>query len=74
MPNDSDAYQKTVEQFITRWQGAEASERANYQMFLTELCAPFTPSEVRTPEVAKRPTKPSRRNPRPTPHHRPRSL
>lgn len=28
----------TIEQFITRWKGSGASERANYQLFLTELC------------------------------------
>lgn len=27
-----------IEAFIARWAGAEAAERANYQMFLTELC------------------------------------
>lgn len=27
-----------VERFIARWERAEAHERANYQMFLTELC------------------------------------
>ncbi|MDY7091568.1 MAG: type IIL restriction-modification enzyme MmeI [Acidobacteriota bacterium] len=28
----------TVEQFIERWQQATGTERANYQLFLTELC------------------------------------
>ncbi|MBL8444665.1 MAG: class I SAM-dependent DNA methyltransferase, partial [Zoogloeaceae bacterium] len=28
-----------VDAFITRWQGSGGSERANYQLFLTELCA-----------------------------------
>jgi len=27
-----------IEFFISKWQASEASERANYQMFLTELC------------------------------------
>lgn len=27
-----------VEQFIDRWQGKDGTERANYQIFLTELC------------------------------------
>ena len=27
-----------IEQFITRWKASGASERANYQLFLTELC------------------------------------
>ncbi|WP_426131737.1 hypothetical protein [Pararhizobium sp. PWRC1-1] len=30
---------QTVETFITRWQGQEGGqERANYALFLTELC------------------------------------
>jgi hypothetical protein len=28
-----------VESFITRWSGATGTERANYQLFLTEICA-----------------------------------
>ena len=28
----------TIKDFITRWQNSGASERANYQLFLTELC------------------------------------
>ncbi|GAB3196248.1 hypothetical protein ABID22_002828 [Pontibacter aydingkolensis] len=28
----------TIESFITRWKASGASERANYQLFLTELC------------------------------------
>ncbi|HEY9135680.1 MAG TPA: type IIL restriction-modification enzyme MmeI, partial [Pseudomonadales bacterium] len=28
-----------AQQFIQRWQNANGSERANYQLFLTELCA-----------------------------------
>ena len=27
-----------VEKFITRWQSASGSERANYQLFVHELC------------------------------------
>ena len=27
-----------IEQFINRWKASGASERANYQLFLTELC------------------------------------
>jgi hypothetical protein len=27
----------SVEQFIARWQGATGTEKANYQLFLTEL-------------------------------------
>ncbi len=29
----------TIEDFIARWAGAGGSERANYQLFLTELCS-----------------------------------
>jgi len=28
----------SIDQFITRWKSSGASERANYQLFLTELC------------------------------------
>ena len=31
--------ENTVEEFIARWQHADGGERANYQLFLTELCA-----------------------------------
>ena len=31
--------ENTVEDFIARWQHADGGERANYQLFLTELCA-----------------------------------
>jgi hypothetical protein len=27
-----------IESFITRWENSGAAERANYQMFLSELC------------------------------------
>ncbi len=30
--------EKQVEEFIARWQGQDGTERANYQLFLTELC------------------------------------
>ena len=29
---------KNIEAFIARWADAGGSERANYQLFLTELC------------------------------------
>ena len=29
----------TPEQFITRWQNVGGSERANYQLFIADLCA-----------------------------------
>ncbi len=38
MPESPDSTPESVEAFITRWAQAEAAERANYQMFLTELC------------------------------------
>ncbi|HKK19122.1 MAG TPA: type IIL restriction-modification enzyme MmeI, partial [Opitutales bacterium] len=38
MPNAPEPKTEPVDAFISRWQQAEASERANYQMFLTELC------------------------------------
>ena len=28
----------SIEAFIIRWEAATGSERANYQLFLTELC------------------------------------
>jgi hypothetical protein len=28
----------SIDAFITRWQSAGGSERANYQLFITELC------------------------------------
>lgn len=28
-----------IEQFILRWQNSEAAERANFQLFASELCA-----------------------------------
>jgi hypothetical protein len=30
--------QPSIVNFITRWKASGASERANYQLFLTELC------------------------------------
>ncbi len=38
-PLAADATTEAVERFITRWQMAGGSERANYQLFLTELGA-----------------------------------
>ena len=29
---------QSIEAFIARWQGSGAAERANYQLFLSELC------------------------------------
>ena len=37
MPNGFGNIDEAIEHFIHRWQDAEASERANYQMFLAEL-------------------------------------
>jgi hypothetical protein len=33
--------------FITRWQAASGSERANYQLFVTELCKGFDDALLR---------------------------
>lgn len=35
-----DASPDAVEAFISRWEKAGGAERANYQIFLTELCGP----------------------------------
>ena len=35
---DSGQAQASVEAFIERWQDTGGKERANYQLFLTELC------------------------------------
>lgn len=43
-----------VEQFITRWQSASGSERANYQLFVHELC---TLLELPTPDPAREDTR-----------------
>ncbi len=40
----------SVEAFITRWEGAGGTERANYQLFLTELCRLL---ELPEPEPAR---------------------
>jgi len=34
----TDHYASTVQPFITRWKASGAAERANYQLFLSELC------------------------------------
>ena len=43
-----------VEQFIERWQSASGSERANYQLFVHELC---TLLELPTPDPAREDTR-----------------
>jgi hypothetical protein len=43
-----------VEQFIERWQSASGSERANYQLFVHELCALL---ELPTPDPAREDTR-----------------
>lgn len=40
-----------VEKFIARWQGKDGSEKANYQLFLTELCHLLT-VEIPQPATA----------------------
>ena len=39
MPEPMTDSSAAIETFITRWQAAGGSERANYQLFITELCA-----------------------------------
>lgn len=43
-----------VDEFITRWQSASGSERANYQLFVHELC---TLLELPTPDPAREDTR-----------------
>ncbi len=38
MPGDDPFFKASVQAFITRWKDSSASERANYQLFLSELC------------------------------------
>lgn len=49
IPSNSD-----VDQFIERWQSASGSERANYQLFVHELC---TLLELPTPDPAREDTR-----------------
>lgn len=30
---------EAIDAFVSRWEGAKGTERANYQLFLTQLCA-----------------------------------
>ncbi len=46
--------EKAVEKFIARWQSASGSERANYQLFVHELC---TLLELPTPDPAREDTR-----------------
>ena len=43
-----------VERFIERWQSASGSERANYQLFVHELCSLL---ELPTPDPAREDTR-----------------
>jgi hypothetical protein len=43
-----------VDQFIERWQSASGSERANYQLFVHELC---TLLKLPTPDPAREDTR-----------------
>ena len=36
--SSGDASAEQVAKFVARWQASEAAERANYQLFLSELC------------------------------------
>jgi hypothetical protein len=52
-----------IEQFVSRWQASGAAERANYQLFLSELCDvldvprpdPSTPDEAANAYVFEKP-------------------
>ena len=46
--------ENAVDKFITRWQSAKGSERANYQLFVHELC---TLLELPTPDPAREDTR-----------------
>ena len=46
--------ESAVDKFITRWQSASGSERANYQLFVHELC---TLLELPTPDPAREDTR-----------------
>ena len=55
--------QHTIDTFITRWRASGAAERANYQLFLSELCdllgverpQPTTPDETANAYVFEKP-------------------
>src|SRR5256885_461274 len=44
------ANQQSIEEFIARWKESAAAERANYQLFLSELCDVL---EVERPKPAQ---------------------
>ncbi len=46
--------ENAIDKFITRWQSASGSERANYQLFVHELC---TLLELPTPDPAREDTR-----------------
>ena len=46
--------ENAVDKFIARWQSASGSERANYQLFVHELC---TLLELPTPDPAREDTR-----------------
>ena len=46
--------ENAVDKFITRWQSASGSERANYQLFVHELCSLL---ELPTPDPAREDTR-----------------
>jgi len=54
MENMAGKPNSAVEQFIERWQFASGSERANYQLFVHELCALL---ELPTPDPAREDTR-----------------
>lgn len=44
-----------LDTFLSRWSKAGSTERANYQLFLTELCSHFIPPPI-TEKASKRTT------------------
>ena len=46
--------ENAVDKFITRWQSASGSERANYQLFAHELCMLL---DLPTPDPAREDTR-----------------
>jgi hypothetical protein len=54
-----------IEAFITRWENSGAAERANYQMFLSELCDILEvprPGPCKPPSKAPIPTLPNQKS------------
>ena len=50
MNNHSSPEQQAVQAFIDRWQDSDGKERANYQLFLTELCQLHAQGQQQRPD------------------------